>query len=344
MFWYKGVFDDSITGSVIELGNFDVSEKGLGSLRKRVSYLMAESFQNIVRHGFRSNEEKVDGTFGVTNQGGGLHIFSSNLVEDTEAQRLREQLDHVNELDLERLSSIYQEILFAGVLSDKGGAGLGLIDMVRKSKQPLQYDFRKKQGLTDFSMQVDLDVSSQDDFVLSPIEESIHFSDQLQERGVFILFKGNFGEDSTRHVINVLLRNTDEVEGATGVDKLIFHAGVELMQNISRHGMLNKGVKEGVFELAQVGKRYLVTTQNRVIEKEKELLQDFLSTINKKSQEELDRWYQEKLKESVRYETKSAGVGLIDLGRCSSEPILYRFEASETDYLFTITVQFVKES
>ena len=341
-FWYKGIFDDSITNNIIELGNFDISEKGLGLAKKRVSYLMAELFQNIVRHGLRTGKGELEGTFGVTNSLGGFHIFSSNSIEERKAELLRSKLEKVNSMTAEQLAEIYREILFAGVLSEKGGAGLGLIDMVRKSEQPIQYEFRKVKGRTEFAMQVDMNVAMGDGPVHQNIKDTIDFSEHLSRKGTFILFKGNFEEDSTAHVLNVLLRNTDLVKGATGKDKLIFHASVELLQNISRHALVQNGMKEGVFELARMGNRFRVTTQNILVKRDKDRLDGFLEMINRKSREELDIWYKRKLKESVRFNTDSAGVGLIDLGRCSDAPISYSFEELDSNYLFTISVLFVK--
>jgi hypothetical protein len=47
----------------------------------------------------------------------------------------------VNQCNKEELKNLYQGILSDGELSEKGTAGLGMIDIARKSGQKLGYDF-----------------------------------------------------------------------------------------------------------------------------------------------------------------------------------------------------------
>ncbi len=341
--WYKGVFDDELTTSLIELSDFNVSEQELGKSKKRVSYLMAESFQNIVRHGFKSDDNSIEGTFGVCNRQGLFHIYSSNRITAEEADMIKEKLESVNSMDEEELKETYRSILVTGTLSEKGGAGLGLIEMVRKSERPLQYYINEHDGEIEFALQIDIEVSKGDQTEPLKIEEATSINQSLDDSGTIILFKGDFKEESTSHVLNVMLRNTDLGPNSTKTDKMIFHAGVEMLQNISRHGTEDDGIIEGVFELAQVDNTVRVTAQNLVSKSEKVEFEKMLQLINSKTKEELNTLYKEKLKESVLEDSKFAGVGLIDLGRCASDPIEYSFVDFEEHLLFTISVYFSKE-
>jgi hypothetical protein len=47
----------------------------------------------------------------------------------------------VNVLDKDGLKMLYKEVLSNEERSDKGGGGLGIIDIARKSRQKLVYDF-----------------------------------------------------------------------------------------------------------------------------------------------------------------------------------------------------------
>ena len=47
----------------------------------------------------------------------------------------------MNAMSAEQLRAFYQESLSVAELSEKGGAGLGILDMARKSKMPLEYEF-----------------------------------------------------------------------------------------------------------------------------------------------------------------------------------------------------------
>jgi hypothetical protein len=50
-------------------------------------------------------------------------------------------LDDINALTKEELKDYYKEILNNGEMSMKGGGGLGMIDIARKTGQKLNYNF-----------------------------------------------------------------------------------------------------------------------------------------------------------------------------------------------------------
>jgi len=54
---------------------------------------------------------------------------------------LGEKIERMNAMTPEQLRTYYQESLSVAELSEKGGAGLGILDMARKSKMPLEYEF-----------------------------------------------------------------------------------------------------------------------------------------------------------------------------------------------------------
>ncbi|GAJ23666.1 unnamed protein product, partial [marine sediment metagenome] len=54
---------------------------------------------------------------------------------------LSTMLEHINSLDKKGLTQLYMKQLRKGRLSDRGGAGLGFIDIKRKTGKDLKYDF-----------------------------------------------------------------------------------------------------------------------------------------------------------------------------------------------------------
>ena len=49
---YSGVFSDSMTDRIIELSEaYLESHEQMGKMRRKTSFLVAECFQNVVRHG-----------------------------------------------------------------------------------------------------------------------------------------------------------------------------------------------------------------------------------------------------------------------------------------------------
>ena len=67
-------------------------------------------------------------------------ISSGNLLDRTDAPALTAQLERLRSLDKVGLKALYKEQM-RQPLNPQGGAGLGLIDMARKSSAPLEYAF-----------------------------------------------------------------------------------------------------------------------------------------------------------------------------------------------------------
>ena len=53
----------------------------------------------------------------------------------------------------------YREILDDGIVTDKGGSGLGFLDMFRKSKNILGYKFYNEETYTFFVLHITLNVN-----------------------------------------------------------------------------------------------------------------------------------------------------------------------------------------
>ena len=64
-------------------------------------------------------------------------------MKNEKIEELREMLEHINRLNREELNKLYKQKIREGRLSEKGGAGLGFIDIARKTGQKLIYSFIK---------------------------------------------------------------------------------------------------------------------------------------------------------------------------------------------------------
>jgi hypothetical protein len=63
---------------------------------------------------------------------------------------MTELLETINKLDKDGLKALHQEQMKKGKLSERGGAGLGFIDIARKSGRPLAYNFKPITDQTSF--------------------------------------------------------------------------------------------------------------------------------------------------------------------------------------------------
>jgi hypothetical protein len=73
----------------------------------------------------------------------GYYVLSGNLVENEDLQKLTDYIDAIAPLDKVALKKLYKEQLKKEITPDSLGAGLGLIDMARKSICPISYFVNK---------------------------------------------------------------------------------------------------------------------------------------------------------------------------------------------------------
>jgi hypothetical protein len=68
-------------------------------------------------------------------------IRTTNPIRNNDVAYLKEKIDQVNGSSSDELRQLYRQTIMNGQFTDKGGAGLGLIEMVKISNNPLQYKF-----------------------------------------------------------------------------------------------------------------------------------------------------------------------------------------------------------
>lgn len=330
-FIYQGSFIDGITGMVTKLieKNID-AESAFSKLKNKVSFLMIESFQNIIRHGDKIDIENLNqrpGIFLTRCIGSIYYITSANLIENEKVETLKEKLVNVNTLDKEGLKKVYYEVLTNKELSSKGGAGLGLIQMARKSGEKLDFDFVKvNDEVSFFYLQMKLRGHGTEEEQKNPVpvESSKQFHNEASAQNIFIVHKGNYSQEAIRPVLKMVERNM-AVEVEQNAQKMAFHLLVEILQNISKHAYKKSSVKEGIFIIAKEDERYAFCTGNYIDNTKIEKFKSQLEAINKLNKEELNELYRKTLIEGNITEGGGAGLGIIDIAREASQKLEFCF-------------------
>ncbi len=121
---------------------------------RRVYHVMVESLQNINRHA-EVYEEKGHpypgmGLVLVAKNSKRFQVTTGNIIENLHAEEISMFLGKLNNMDSESLDDLYKKQMREGILSPKGGAGLGFIDIRRKTGHPLDYSFVKIDEATSF--------------------------------------------------------------------------------------------------------------------------------------------------------------------------------------------------
>lgn len=315
--WYNGRFEDGLTDLFIEISDSDSPEAGLGKSRKKISFLMAESFQNIIRHGTEEDtDSRAVGSFGLSKTDDYFYIFSSNMIDTNEVQSLESKLTDVNRLNKDELKTQYRELLKDGNFSQKGGAGLGLIEMARKTGRKLKYSFEPKNEQTEFNLQLEKALSEgKEEKSVIELDTHTQFVRNLRENGVLMLFNGDFDRETTDNISKMLMGNTLKDKSLGNRGKVFFHVATEMLQNITRHGQKINGKTEGTFIVQMKDDKYQILTRNYFKKEDGKKIQIKLNRLKKLSRDELKEVYKKQLKKSVLYDTNNAGVGIIDIVR-----------------------------
>lgn len=124
----------------------DEQEVSRQTKRKLVN-IAIETLQNLQLHAFPVDEKGygVYPVFHLTKSDGCINIIIGNLINNDERAGLEDKLDKINSLNDAEVKFLYGVIMKQTVVkfSTKGGAGLGLIDMKKKSGNPLDFRFQE---------------------------------------------------------------------------------------------------------------------------------------------------------------------------------------------------------
>jgi hypothetical protein len=128
----------------IAMGRMSV-DKEKRQVSKKVYHVMIECLQNISKHAFHTDVETQEdlnhGILIISKDPEYYLITTGNIVEVSKTEYLKYFLEKVNSLDRDELDQLYRHQLKEGRLSEKGGAGLGFIDIKRKTGQELDFHF-----------------------------------------------------------------------------------------------------------------------------------------------------------------------------------------------------------
>jgi hypothetical protein len=143
---YEGDINHQImkTFTTLAEGNMSKIDES-EALQKKVYHVMVECLQNISKHAVHPEDEADTeynrGIFLISRNNQVYNVTTGNIIKKEKISYLTEVIDHVNSLNKNQLNELYKKQLREGHLSDKGGAGLGFIDIRRKTGKDLEYQF-----------------------------------------------------------------------------------------------------------------------------------------------------------------------------------------------------------
>ena len=343
MFVYRGVVTNENSVALLTLLEKEMENSEFGFIgRKKLFMFVLESLQNVTRHS--EKEVYSDMSLVVYSKAkNGYTVTTGNVLESDGVNALKGKLEQINKLDPEELRTFYRQVLNSTELSNKGGAGLGLIEMARKTGNKLDYDFLKLDSKYSY-------------FVLSKTVDSggmgIHFSGSpasfrgkavvqlervMAENNVYMIWSGHFSSDVEKEVLSFTETKLAEDEIDSSVRKRVFSTLVESLENVARYSPSREIEARLGLPVAMIrlnGSEYSVTTGNLIHKDLIAPLREKLDIINSCTREGL----MDLLKESIKkqsLETESTGnMGLIEMARKSEKKLIYHFDRIGEDYFY----------
>jgi hypothetical protein len=159
---FKGVMTSEILTTILQImeSRMDKLEER-PKIRKKVFNVLVECLQNLYHHidddidDKSTPQNKRNCLFILARENAAYIITTGNYIKPEDSPILEEKLDTINGMTRDELKSYYKQVLNEGTMSDKGTAGLGMIDIARKSGKKLEYDLTPiNENLTFFSLSV----------------------------------------------------------------------------------------------------------------------------------------------------------------------------------------------
>ena len=146
---FKGAITQEI---LVDLG--EIIKNNIGDLKdrprviKRVFSIFIEVAQNILHHSAEKVTEgeekgKGSGILVVTESSDQFEIVSGNLIANANSQSIEDLCKLVNSLDKESLKTAFRAKIREPFKPEKKGAGLGLLDIARKSENKIGFNIEK---------------------------------------------------------------------------------------------------------------------------------------------------------------------------------------------------------
>ena len=345
-FAYMGILTNQLVISAISLIEQHLqADLNFRRLRRKLSFLMIESFQNILRYGDEpSNKDLIyrKEMFLVRNIEGIFYIGSANLIENKKIDYVKSKLTEVNQMEGDDLNQLYRKILTNNKFTDAGGAGLGFIEMARKTNQKLQFEFVPIDHEYSYfylliSMKSEEDGKENTNNMDLPWFMKYHQT--MGEKNIILLHKGNFSPIVIDPVIYIVEHNIKS--RAVNVQKLTFNVILEALQNLSHHSLAKNDEKEAILIIGRKNKKQFISTGNYIKSRKIKQLEYQLNQILALSKPQLKELYKETLLKKESGSNKDIGLGLIEIAIESNKLFDFHFmkiDKNVSFYTFDVTV------
>jgi hypothetical protein len=319
--------------------------------RKRLFIFVLESLQNVSRH--TSGGKYSDMSLVLYSKTGkGYTVTTGNVISSALGITLREKLELINSLDLIEIREVYRQMLSVAELTVKGGAGLGLIEMAKRTGNKLDYDFvsldndysyfilSKTVDEGGIGMHTGIRDKSFTGKAVSQVERL------MADNNVNMVWCGHLSSDIGKEVLSLTETNLSEEDIESNLRRRVFSILVELLDNVSKYSPGKDAEREFGMPVVIISfndKAYSLTTGNLILNSQVDHLKEKIDIINKYDKTGLKQFFIKSLS-GQKTDTDSTGnMGLIDMARKSGSRLDYKFEKVNELYSYYIVTVKVSE-
>ena len=349
MFVYRGVVtnENSVTLLMLLEKEMETSEFGFIG-RKRLFMFVLESLQNVSRHSNGAPHSNMSLVV-YSKVDSGYTVTTANVISTANTMELRKRLDEINSLQSGEIRNVYRQMLSNSEFSSRGGAGLGLIEMAKKTGNKLDYDFLELDDQNSY-------------FILSKTVDSeglgMHYGNRgkpfrgkavaqleriLAENNIYFLWSGHITPDVGKEVISFTETKLSEDDVEANQRRRVFSILVEIIENVAKYSPGPEPEEKFGMPVAMIrleNRTYTLTTGNLILNDNVEHLKEKLDMINQYDKTGLKELFRKSLSGQTSNTESTGNMGLIDMARKSGSKLEYEFELVNDQYsYYTLTVK-----
>jgi hypothetical protein len=149
IFYYCGPIAQTSVEGVAQTLRKNLEYEDVGNLTSQsVFSVFIEQMQNILNYsaeklaGKENEEDELRvGAVVIGRKGTGYYILCGNKIYNNDITGLKEKIDEISGMNKDELKTLYKERRRMEAAPGSKGAGLGFIEMARKSSEPIDYRF-----------------------------------------------------------------------------------------------------------------------------------------------------------------------------------------------------------
>lgn len=353
MFAYRGVVTNDNSVPLLMLLENEMKSSEYGYLgRKRLFMFVLESLQNVQRHSNKNLHANMSLVV-YSKTDNGYTVSTGNVIHNENIDILKSKLDEVNKLETDDIRNVYREMLSNSKLSSKGGAGLGLIEMAKKTGNKLDYAFYPIDNEYSYyilSKTVDSGgTGSHDEGKRVPFDGTsvTQLEKLMDEKNICLIWSGHVSPEVGKEVISFAETKLSEEDIEGRQRKRVFSTLVELLDNVENYSPgrdLEEKYGKPFAMIGLINRVYYLTTGNLILKSKVEQLKEKLNAVNKLDKEGLKEMFIKSLIDQENNSDSTGNMGLIEMVKKSGSKLEYLFDEINEEYsYYTLTVS-VKES